>query len=348
MILFEGYKKAVEIYNRHTETDNGRKMVTWYNNELGVSAKYLVWFTKCIVCYNIPLYIVLDTYKDWKRYVVPYYKGNSQQLPDMGNLNYQQAVKIINECKRHWAKPNPIYEQNGIYVGEFKTFRDANMLPINTTWCITKTRQRFHDFNNEKSKCLYIINNHNQDPWRRVIAVIYDDRIDYWDSRNKRMDDIDQFDYEKTLPRDVIDIIHNVSLSNNNKNNDIKTEHMMRNKRTYRLTESKLRGIVHEAVRSVLMEGDGNKLTRLLPKVMGTINDASMMLDEVEFPENFGNQLGDEGIDKVEQIRDYLGKASDLCVMLYQELAFGRKNYLPGDGDGGEQRDYSGLPGWGG
>lgn len=70
MILFEGYKKAVEIYNKYSGTDNGRKTVTWYNNELGVSKEYLVWFTSCIACYNIPLYIVLSAYKDWKRYVV--------------------------------------------------------------------------------------------------------------------------------------------------------------------------------------------------------------------------------------------------------------------------------------
>lgn len=90
MILFEGYKKAVEIYNKYSGTDNGRKTVTWYNNELGVSKEYLVWFTSCIACYNIPLYIVLSAYKDWKR-VVSYYKKNGQPIPNIESLNYQQT-----------------------------------------------------------------------------------------------------------------------------------------------------------------------------------------------------------------------------------------------------------------
>ena len=123
---------------------------------------------------------------------------------------------------------------------------------------------------------------------------------------------------------------------------------MLLPKKLIRLTESDLHRIVKESVQNILKENEGNDLVRLLPQVTGAIRNAEMMLDEVDLPENFGNQLGDGGINTIKQIRDYLGKASDLCVMLYQEHAFGRKNYLPGDGGGGEQRDYSGLSGWGG
>ena len=249
MILFEGYKKAVEIYNKYSGTDNGRTTVTWYNNELGVSKEYLVWFTSCIVCYNIPLYIVLNAYKDWKRYVVSYYKKTGQSIPNIETLNYQQTMKIINECKRQWAKPNPIYNLNGVYVGEFKSFNDANMLPINTDWCITKTKSRYNEFNNENSKCLYIINNRNQDPWRRVIAVVYTDRVEYWDSTNIRMDD--NASYENTLPSEVVDIIHS-KCQKTNENKQHKTRYNM--KKTIRLSESDLHRVIKESVKRILRE----------------------------------------------------------------------------------------------
>lgn len=248
MILFEGYKKAVEIYNKYSGTDNGRKTVTWYNNELGVSKEYLVWFTSCIACYNIPLYIVLSAYKDWKRYVVSYYKKNGQPIPNIESLNYQQTMKIINECKRQWAKPNPIYNKNGVYVGEFKSFSDANMLPINTDWCITKTKIRYNEFNNENSKCFYVINNRNQDPWRRVIAVVYTDRIEYWDSTNIRIED--NIPYENTLPSEVVGIIH----SKCQKLTESKQYNTNMNKNKIRLTESQLHRIIKESVRNVLNE----------------------------------------------------------------------------------------------
>ena len=120
------------------------------------------------------------------------------------------------------------------------------------------------------------------------------------------------------------------------------------NKKLIKLTEQDLHRIVRESVQNILKENEGNDLVKLLPQVTGAIRNAEMMLDEVDLPENFGNQLGDGGINTIKQIRDYLDKASNLCVMLYQEHAFGRKNYLPRDGGDREQRDYSGLSGWGG
>ena len=248
MNIFEGYKKAVEIYNKNSGTEDGRKTVTWYNNKLGVSKEYLVWFTTCVICHRIPLYAVLHAYRDWKRYVVSYYKKTSQPIPNIESLNYQ-TMKIINECKRHWAKPNPIYNQNGVYVGEFKSFRDANMLPINTNWCITKTTSRYNEFNNENSKCLYVINNRNQDPWRRVIAVVYSDRVEYWDSTNTRMDD--NTPYENTLPSEVVGIIHS-KRQKTNENKQHKTRYNM--KKTIRLSESELQRIVNESVRRIINE----------------------------------------------------------------------------------------------
>lgn len=250
MNIFEGYKKAVEIYNKNSGTEDGRKTVTWYNNKLGVSKEYLVWFTTCVICYGIPLYAVLHTYRDWKRYVVSYYKKTSQPIPNIESLNYQQTMKIINECKRQWAKPNPIYNQNGVYVGEFKSFSDANMLPINTNWCITKTKSRYNEFNNENSKCLYIINNSNQDPWRRVIAVVYTDRVEYWDSTNIRIDD--NAPYEKTLPIEAVNIIHSRYQNNTNENKQHKTRYNM--KKTIRLSEADLHRVIKESVNRVLNE----------------------------------------------------------------------------------------------
>ena len=305
MILFEEYKKAVEIYNKYSGTDNGRKTVTWYNNELGVSKEYLVWFTSCIACYNIPLYIVLSAYKDWKRYVVSYYKKNGQPIPNIESLNYQQTMKIINECKRQWAKPNPIYNKNGVYVGEFKSFSDANMLPINTDWCITKTKIRYNEFNNENSKCFYVINNRNQDPWRRVIAVVYTDRVEYWDSTNIRIED--NIPYENTLPSEVVGIIH----SKCQKLTESKQYNTNMNKNKIRLTESQLHNMISESVKRILSE---TRFGKPQPVFGNTINGKSAYLingtgrmvaviDNLKF---YGNSIIGENRATDEEVTFYL------------------------------------------
>lgn len=162
-----------------------------------------------VIASKIPLYLVLNAYKDWKRYVVKFYSDNNVQLPNINQLGYNQVIKITNECKRKYAKPNQIYDKDGIYVGVLSTFEMANMLPINTTWCITQTPHRYAEFNNDNQKCLYIINNKNADPYRRVIAVCSIDNVEYWDSKNHRMEEEEVVSYEKTLPIEVENIIHN-------------------------------------------------------------------------------------------------------------------------------------------
>ena len=68
---------------------------------------------------------------------------------------------------------------------------------------------------------------------RRVIAVIYNDRIEYWDSNNKKMESNDSF--ENSLPKDVINLIHSIKPSG------------------YQ-TENRLRNMIKESVRQVFKE----------------------------------------------------------------------------------------------
>ena len=64
--------------------------------------------------------------------------------------------------------------------------------------------------------------------------------------------------------------------NNNDNNTDIKKENIMRNKRTYRLTESKLRGMIREAVKSVINESvsstAADKLIQCERNVNGVLN----------------------------------------------------------------------------
>ena len=258
MKLFEGYKKAVEIYNNYTNTQGGRDYVTKLNT-MGVSKEYMVWVTSNVIVSKIPLYLVLNAYKDWKRYVVKYYSDNNIQLPNINQLGYNQVIKITNECKRKYAKPSPIYDKDGIYVGVLSTFQMANMLPINTTWCITKTPHRYAEFNNDNQKCLYIINNKNADPHRRVIAVCSIDNVEYWDSKNHRMEEEEVMLYEKTLPIEVENIIHNFAYQILPENKQYKTNTNM-NKKLIRLNESDLHRIVKESVKKVLRENTNDDI----------------------------------------------------------------------------------------
>ena len=212
MILLEGYKKAVEIYNNITGTDQGRQQVSRFN-QMGVPKEHLVWFTTMVVKDKIPLFSALDAYKKWKEYAVPNYKRNNENIPDIRTLSYQDLTRIINKAQRSWAKPNPLYNKNGVYVGEFNSFEEAKLLPLNTTWCVTHSKKRFEQYNNTEAKCLYIINNQNPFPYRNVIAVVYENKVEYWDTNNHKLENNES--YEQSLPTEVVNLIYNIPITKN-------------------------------------------------------------------------------------------------------------------------------------
>lgn len=61
--------------------------------------------------------------------------------------------------------------------------------------------------------------------------------------------------------------------NNNDNNTDIKTENIMRNKRTYRLTENRLRGMIREAVKNTLNEISDDLLKRAEEKARNEYDD---------------------------------------------------------------------------
>lgn len=254
MKLLEGYKKAVELYNNFTRTNDGREKVSLYN-QLGIPKEHLVWFTSLIVKDKIPLYIVLNAYRDWKKFVVPFYKKKQEHIPDIISLTYQDMIKIINKAQRSWAKPNPLYDKNGVYVGEFNNFQDANLLPINTTWCITHSKNRFRQFNNNEAKSLYIINNGNPFPYRNVIVVVYENKVEYWDTNNNKLEDNES--YEHTLPSEVVNLIYNIPITrnqDNEENNQLNCGRMQNKPNVICLTESDLKRIIIETLTEILIE----------------------------------------------------------------------------------------------
>lgn len=215
MILKEGYKRAVELYNHHSNTRNGRQIISFFA-EHGASKWDLEWFANCSAREGIKAYELLADYKDWKRYVLSYYKKIGKQAPNLNKLPHSQTIQIIDSCKRFFAKPNPLYDKNGVYMGIFNSFQDANMLPISTSWCVTKTPKRYDEFCSNGKKGLYIINNNNEPPYRDVIVMINKGNVEYWDSTNSRMseidDEIERFEnYERTIPNEAKQIIYNIA-----------------------------------------------------------------------------------------------------------------------------------------
>lgn len=229
MNINEGYKSAVFRYNNLTNSNKGREFVSMLNR-MGIPKQYLLWAVENIEGKRINLYIFIQVYREWKQYVLPYYKQQNKIIPDVSNITYQEMCRLIDNCKAHWAYPNVIYNHNGIIVCKLNNYQDAHMLPIKTTWCITKSPKRFEEFCGQGKSGYYIVNRFATFPYQRVLAIIMDGEVEYWDSTNQRMselpDEVERFkQYEASLPHSVKKIFYNVAAK---QGEEIKTESHIR------------------------------------------------------------------------------------------------------------------------
>lgn len=263
MKINEGYKSAVYRYNSLTNSEDGRNFVSLLNR-LGIPKEHLLWAVDNIEGEQINIHIFIQMYKEWKEYVLQYYKKQNQNAPEITQLTYQEMSTIVDKCKTYWAYPNVVYNQNGITVCELKDYMDAHMLPIETTWCITKIPQRFEEFCGNGKKGYYIINNNATHPYERVLSIIINGDVEYWDADNKRMAELPDYvkrfrEYEKTLPQEVKNIFYNEAanqgekLERNNKTDKNESKNMNK-KNTIRLSESDLKRVISESVKKVLKE----------------------------------------------------------------------------------------------
>lgn len=213
MNINEGYKSAVFRYNNLTNGNKGREFVSMLN-KMGIPKEHLLWAVENIEGKQINLPTFIQAYREWKQYVSPYYKQQNKDIPNISNLTYQEMCQIVDDCKSYWAYPNVIYNQDGITVCKLNDYQDAHILPIETTWCITKLPKRFEEFCGQGKSGYYIVNHSAKTPYQKVLAIIMNGEVEYWDSTNHRMselpDEVNQFkEYEASLPYNVKKIFYN-------------------------------------------------------------------------------------------------------------------------------------------
>ena len=267
-MLKEGYKSAVKLYNQLSSSQNGRNIISFFAQH--VASKWdLEWFARCSAKEGIKNYELLADYKDWKKFVKYYYQNNGGRVPDLCKLSYNETITLINKCKRYYATPNTIFNKDGIYIGRLNSFSDAYMLPIDTTWCITKISKRFDEFCTNGNIGLYIINNNNVYPYKNVIAILNKGNVEYWDTTNNRMsklpDEIERFNqYESTLTNNAKNLIYSIAANNTDdieerrnpqvmENVHINSRNKMKTRRIL-LTEAELHKLIRKNIKELLQE----------------------------------------------------------------------------------------------
>ena len=216
-----------------------------------------------------------------------YIKNRNKDVININKLTFKQFDNILRTAIQKAMKPNPIYDDGTIFMGEFKTKEDALLYPIPNNWCTSNSSSKFNQYTQGGYRLFIIENKTLDEPLKYVCASIFMGNVKYWNTEGYRLFeelrgeyniiDNEHQKYQATLPKEIISYLYNIAASQTEeRENKMKTENkkykMSNNKKKkIRLTESDLHYIIKESVNTILNEGFGSKVVRT-PKLTRLLN----------------------------------------------------------------------------
>jgi hypothetical protein len=249
MILIESNERIINLYNKLTNTNKGKEVISNLS-KVGIPDTYFEWAVKCIVNEGIPNYILKYTYEMWKKHVIPYFADSNTTPLDMRDITHEKATKTINKALKYYTNYSEVFNDGKTSIITIKTFHHANLLPkeLRDKWCICNMEDRFNEFLPQSGAYLLIKTPSLCNPYKYVIAIVDGDNIEYWDENNQRMSYISSqeearlIEYEQMLSDDAVYKINrfNIIEGKDSKNNRI------------RITKQELKQNVSESIKRVL------------------------------------------------------------------------------------------------
>jgi hypothetical protein len=149
---------------------------------------------------NIPIDVLQQKFRQWMSYV----RDLGKETLNVNNLSYKQFDNIIRGEIQKAIKPNQIYDDGTIFMGEFKTKENALLYPISNEWCTSKYDQYVGN-----GYRLFVIENKSLDePLKYVCASVYNGRVIYWDVNDNQLYET----YQLTLPKQIVDYLYNIAV----------------------------------------------------------------------------------------------------------------------------------------
>lgn len=225
MKIFENYNSAKQKY--------GEQLANSVLSN-GIPNEYVFLACRFYTEDNIPIEVLQQRFRQWMSYV----RNNGKETFNINNLNYKQFDGIIRNAVQKALKPNPIYDDGTIFMGEFKTKEDALLYPIQNNWCTSNSANKYNLYVNGGYRLFVIENKSLDEPLKYVCASIFEGRVVYWDVNGIRLyEDLrDEGDsensehekYQRTLPKEIVSYLYNIAATQTErKEAAIKTENIL-------------------------------------------------------------------------------------------------------------------------
>ena len=208
MKIFENYNTAKQKY--------GEELANSILSN-GIPNEYVYTACRYYTEDNIPIEVLQQKFRQWMSYV----RNLGKETFNINNLSYQQFDNIIRDEIQKAMKPNPIYDDGTIFMGEFKTKEDALLYPIPNEWCTSNSSSKYNQYVGDGYRLFVIENKSLDEPLKYVCASVYNGRVIYWDvNDNQLYEDLRDYTnvnnsehetYQRTLPKQIVDYLYNIA-----------------------------------------------------------------------------------------------------------------------------------------
>lgn len=253
MKIFENYTSAKQKYGEIAETIL----------KIGIPNEYVYLACRFHIEENIPLNTLKLEFKQWMAYI----RNQGKETFNVNTLTYSGFKGMINHALQKAMRPNPIYDDGTVFLGEFKTKEDALLYPIPNEWCTSNSSNKFNQYVKGGYRLFIIENKTLDEPLKYVCASVFKGNVAYWDVNDikqcenlAKINDItnEHENYQKTLPKQIIQYLYDIAAKQTEEmeRSQINCNRKFTNKIIVRLTESDLYNIISESIKDVLNECD--------------------------------------------------------------------------------------------
>lgn len=210
MKLNENYNRAKQKYG---------KELAQFILSIGIPNEYVF-----IACQyhkedNIPLNVLQQKLKQWILYI----KNRNKDVININKLTFKQFDNILHTAIQKAMKPNPIYDDGTIFMGEFKTKEDALLYPIPNNWCTSNSSSKFNQYTQGGYRLFIIENKTLNEPLKYVCASVFMGNVKYWNTEGYSLFEElrgeyniinnEHQKYQATLPKEIISYLYNIAAS---------------------------------------------------------------------------------------------------------------------------------------
>ena len=180
---------------------------------------------------SVPIKTLKLEIRQWMSYI----RNLGNETFDLSKLDYRSFKSILTKAIQKAMKPNPIYDNGVVFVGEFKTKEDALLYPIPNNWCTSNYSSKFNKYTQGGYRLFIIENKTLDEPLKYVCASVFMGNVKYWNTEGfslfeelrseYNINDSEHQKYQATLPKEVISYLYDIAATQTEeRENKIKSE----------------------------------------------------------------------------------------------------------------------------